>query len=284
MNIINFFKKYISWHLKNFSKIFDKVLSNRSGQFFAWMFNLSLFFKSTGNYVDYDKSSGAYKIYDSNFSFIFMNEAQGVHSYKHGLLNRSQEIGNVYMLDHIQFHENDLVVDCGANVGDLLLYFWYKKININYFGIEPSPNEYQCLNKNAEGCNTFQIGLWKEEVKKAFYVSSDGADSSLIAPAYFNEKISMQCKRLDQLNFNTSKIKLLKLEAEGAEPEVLMGAENVLRHIEYISADLGPERGSKNEETYHPVTDLLYEANFSLIKINPERPTLLFRNNSLTDL
>ena len=94
----------------------------------------------------------------------------------------------------------------------------------------------------------------------------------------------MQCKRLDQLSFNTTKIKLLKLEAEGAEPEVLMGSENILRNIEYISADLGPERGSKNEETYPAVTDLLYKNNFSLIKINPERPTLLFRNNALANL
>ena len=45
------------------------------------------------------------------------------------------------------------------------------------------------------------------------------------------------------------KIKLLKLEAEGYEPEILLGANKILDKIEYIAIDGGYERGKNSEET-----------------------------------
>ena len=45
------------------------------------------------------------------------------------------------------------------------------------------------------------------------------------------------------------KIKLLKLQAEGAEPEVSKGSLNSLKNIKFITADLGPERGLNQEST-----------------------------------
>ncbi len=67
--------------------------------------------------------------------------------YKNGVMARSASIGNAYYLPLINFKDGDLVVDCGANVGDLFLYFKQKKILINLIAIEPSPLEYKCLQK-----------------------------------------------------------------------------------------------------------------------------------------
>ena len=56
--------------------------------------------------------------------------------------------------------------------------------------------------------------------------------------------IILQKKKVARLdNFNFKKIKLLKVEAEGAEPEVLLGTAKILKRIEFISVDCGPERG-----------------------------------------
>ena len=44
-------------------------------------------------------------------------------------------------------------------------------------------------------------------------------------------------------------IKLLKLEAEGAEPEILLGGLDKIHLIDYICADVGPERGLSYETT-----------------------------------
>ena len=65
------------------------------------------------------------------------------------------------------------------------------------------------------------------------------------------------------------KIKLLKLEAEGAEPEIVQGIGEKLDLIEYISADLGFERN--RESTFAPVTNYLLERNFEVINIYPSR-------------
>ncbi len=73
-------------------------------------------------------------------------------------------------------------------------------------------------------------------------------------------------------------MKLLKLEAEGAEPEILAGVEKRLPLIEYISADLGPERGVDQESTAAAAIDYLLARNFRLIDVYCDRVTCLFKN------
>ena len=73
-------------------------------------------------------------------------------------------------------------------------------------------------------------------------------------------------------------MKLLKLEAEGAEPEVIRGSLNLLDNIEYIAADLGPERGFNKECTLKEVVNLLLENNFEIVEFKYPRVCLLFRN------
>ena len=271
---------YINWHLKYLSKLFEKYLYKKPNRSYVKLFNLMLFLKRNHDRLHYDEIQNRYIIKNSKKELIFMNRKYGVDNYRNGLDNRAIEIGNAYMLNEINFNKGDCIIDCGANVGDLLLYFDFNKIYIDYIGIEPSPEEYSCLKENASGHKTLQIALWNEEIEKKFYVDSDGADSSLFMPANFENGIKINCNRLDNLQFNKTHIKLLKLEAEGAEPEIIEGASEILKKTEFVSADVGPERGINSLETYGPVTDLLYKNNFRLIKINTDRLSILYKNNS----
>ena len=70
---------------------------------------------------------------------------------------------------------------------------------------------------------------------------------------------------IKQNKIKGKKIKLLKLEAEGYEPEILQGCQNNLENIEYISADLGPERGLSNQCTIVEVTNFLICKDFKTI-------------------
>ena len=277
--MVNLLKNYINWHIKNLIKLFTDNLYKKQEDSYVKSLNFIFWFYGINDRIKYKNKENRFVIKNSEITFVFKNKKQGVHSYKNGLDARAEEIGKAYILDEIDFLENDFIVDCGANVGDLLLYFKNKNFKISYLGIEPSHEEYSCLEINARGYTHSNIGLWNKKTEKKFYISSDGADSSLIIPSTFDSEININCDRLDNLLSDDKNVKLLKLEAEGAEPEVLEGASKILKNIEYISADLGPERGIDNHETYSEVTNLLYKNNFSLIKINPDRLSVLYRNN-----
>ena len=81
-------------------------------------------------------------------------------------------------------------------------------------------------------------------------------------------------------NLFGKRIKLLKLEAEGLEIEVLQGSLETLKNIDFIAADLGPERGLKQENTIVECSNLLFTNNFDMVGFNTERSTVLFRNKS----
>ena len=54
---------------------------------------------------------------------------------------------------------------------------------------------------------------------------------------------------LDSLSIDTP-IKVFKVEAEGYEPEVLEGAIETLKLVEYVTVDFGAERGKNNNNRW----------------------------------
>jgi hypothetical protein len=72
-------------------------------------------------------------------------------------------------------------------------------------------------------------------------------------------------------------IRLVKLEAEGAEPEILDGMDETLKRVEFVAADMGPERGLEKANTVIDVSDRLFEKNFRLIAFNASRCTGLYK-------
>jgi FkbM family methyltransferase len=205
-----------------------------------------------------------------------------IHLYSKGLVMRGRSLGKSYMLEEVEFMNGDVIVDCGANLGDLQLYFRYLGISVDYYGIEPNPQDFDSLLlnllPNSKGLN---IALWDSESELSFYVDSESASSSLIEPPTYSGIIKISARRMDQLNL-PAKIKLLKVEGEGAEPEILKGAIGMLNRIQFISVDCGPERGIDQLETKKEVCEFLVNNNFSIVKENPyHRKTILFVNNNV---
>ena len=58
----------------------------------------------------------------------------------------------------------------------------------------------------------------------------------------------------------------------------ILGAKNILKNIEYISADLGYERGKLEKSTLIPVTNFLLKNNYELIDFNIDRVVALYKN------
>jgi hypothetical protein len=118
--------------------------------------------------------------------------------------------------------------------------------------------------------------LWNIEGEKEFFVSSDNGDSSIFEPMKFNEIYRVKTERLEK--YVNKEIKLLKVEGEGAEPEIIEGIGPNIEYIHFISADLGGERGLLSEYTVVQVTNFLLLNNFELIDFSPDRFIFLFQN------
>lgn len=185
---------------------------------------------------------------------------------------------STYCLDSLSFSENDLVVDCGANVGELRYSFLNKDINVQYVAFEPEPKTFVCLKNNLQNNDfgdCYNIALSNESGNKSFYVDKEGGNSSL---EYFgtNNATMVEIKNLDEFGFKG--IKVLKIEAEGHENEVLQGSVKTLKTSEYVVVDYGPEKGIEQNSTSSEVINFLYDNNFRLIETSKHRQVGLFKN------
>ena len=188
-----------------------------------------------------------------------------------------QQLGKSYHLDKINFLDGDLIVDVGANVGDLNLYL---PTAVRYIGLEPSPEEFNLLRlnvtTNSKIFNNAAIDLNRQV---SFYINSEEADSSIFEPTSHSKIINIQGIRLDSLI--KEKVKLLKIDAEGGELEVLIGCENVLSLITYIAIDCGFEKGKNRESTFIPCLKFLQSHGFELLEVGRNFRFLLKNSTSI---
>jgi len=274
---MNFLKRYIKLHVKIIFVLYRIFLLRLDKRTFTLFFNLKSFLISSPSRLFWSENAFVVTDKDINgFKYKIRHQRQCNMAYEFGVKKRAQSLAECYFLNQIEFDDGDIFLDCGANVGDLKIWFEMQKININYVGFEPSPTEFSCLKENVHPSTVHNIGLWNADGELEFFVSSQGADSSLIEPLSFDDKIKVPVKRLE--SYVSSKIKLLKLEAEGAEPEILEGLGDKLDLVEYVSADLGYERGIQCESTFVPVTNYLLEHDFELVDVSHGRICALYKN------
>lgn len=199
--------------------------------------------------------------------------------------DRLKELYEKYLLSFVSFSPADIVIDVGANIGELSLYL-QRNFSVIPVCCEPDPTEQRCLEANFNNIEHTLVkdALWNEPGKAEFSLGNDKGDSSLILGRTSLPTISVGRTTLDLVYSErlaakgADRIRLLKLEAEGAEPEILQGAENTLDRIDYITADLGPERGAERQNTVAECVNYLLGHNFELLKVNPKRSVYLFGN------
>lgn len=275
------FRKFLTFNRHALSVALNTVIAKFDGETFCRLFNLKATLLGGDAHFERDIKPGRYAVRAGSYRRFFYHKKQACKSYTHGIRCRAAEIGRDYLLSHIDFKHGDKVVDCGANIGDLRLYFSEKQLEIQYVGIEPSPLEFECLQENVFPDRVFNLGLWDSDGQLDFYLSSEGADSSLIKPAHFDTVIQVPTRSLADIV--EGPIKLLKIEAEGAEPEVLKGAEPLLPQVAWISADVGYERGVDQESTLPAVVNYLLGQNFELIDVTHDRVVALFKNRAFAE-
>lgn len=171
-----------------------------------------------------------------------------------------------YMLQRYQIGDlrDSLVIDIGAHIGEFAMASSAQAKRIICF--EPDPTARAALAMNTQALHNVEImpiALSNQSQTARFYVATEHADSSLFQPEHYTQVIDVDAKRLDSLGIDTQGYArvVLKMDAEGFEPEVLEGGGDWLQHLDAASVDVAPERAG--QDTYAPVKKLLQAAGLS---------------------
>ncbi len=233
-------------------------------------------------------------VYDAEHR-LYVSRDVGLHAFSHpkrlwtvfdGHRARGKRLAYEYLLDQIGFADGDRIIDIGANAGDLGLVFQAMRVRVDIQAFEPSPGDYAALSFNLEACSAVrrfeahQIALWNEDsAGLTFYLAPGNADSSVIPFKGWVGKVEVAGRRLDTvLTPGAGRYRLMKLEAEGAEPEILQGAGALIRDVDYMSVDVGFERGDDQQSTLPEVANHLIRNGFEIVGYEGGRHVVLFRN------
>jgi FkbM family methyltransferase len=115
-----------------------------------------------------------------------------------------------------------VVVDVGAFIGDTAIIFLERGCKV--FAFEPFPDAYQCLLYNAPAAIAFNVAVGDGQPVELNYAKTDTNDG--------NRSVSIKAGgiatfRLDNLQLRSTK--LIKIDVEGHELEVLAGAAKTIQ-------------------------------------------------------
>ena len=233
--------------------------------------------------VEFGYQSSLFSVKDTQT--LYVSERSRLAWYFDGIDERLKTLEEQYLLQLVDLQEGNSVLDCGANIGEFGVLLRHLFPPVRYIAFEPSESDKLTCEKNNPDGEVHLLGLWNRIGQLDLYLKTDTADSSFVEIADFSKKISTPITTIDDLfqKGELKKIHLLKLEAEGGEPEVLQGAEKSLEHIKYITADLGPERGISQDNTVASVTNTLTSRGYRMLGFNPVRQVCLFENMDFSE-
>ena len=209
---------------------------------------------------------------------VYVSDEKRLKIYRGGIDHRQKWILGDYRIPLDLIRPGDVMLDVGANVGEMGI--WVEASGGKYIAFEPDPTAFKALQQNVSG-DLYDIALSDTNGSAVFYLNSAEADSSLFKPQEAHGEITVRKVRLDDFLAEVGapeRLRLLKIEAEGMEPEVLAGSTDTLKRSEYVAVDAGPERGGEN--TVPDVLNALTGLDFEVLDCFLVRGTFLLRNRA----
>lgn len=231
----------------------------------------------------FENRQDLYFLEDKNGVSLYLPFQQRAYLYASGVSKRIETLADEYLVKREMVAGGKVLVDVGANVGELAL--WGEPLGARYFGFEPDPRVFAALERNVKEGRTFQVALGEASEKRSLFLKSQTADTSLLRPSSWKESDGLTEVDVETLDavlgeaLPSGRVDLLKVEAEGFEPEILLGAQETLKRTGFLTVDAGPERDGQS--TLPAVMDILISSGFHLIERHPGRQTYLFVNREL---
>jgi len=250
------------------NNVFKRIfLSVRLGMLRIPMFLNGFRYKRSGGPVSIIRKKAMIGVADRDYE-LMLPTPRRVIRYRGGIAWRLAKLASRYGCpDFYEPKSGDVVVDVGSNIGEFSLYAVAK--GARAYAFEPDPSVFACLSHNLRkfpNATGLQLALWKERTTLRFFRAADNADSSFFEPdSHVEGVIELEAWRLDDVAEIAAleRIDFLKIDGEGAEPEILQGATKTLQRTCKIAIDVGPER--QGESTRDAVVEILEASGFAII-------------------
>ena len=195
--------------------------------------------------------------------------------YSNGISRRLEQLSIYYgHSEEWSVSKNDIIVDIGANIGEFSLFCLRKGAKV--LSVEPDPIILKCTRANLQKYRN-SLGIEASIISDNdglvdFYQAPSRADSSILKPEKYDQKIKINSITLDSLyeRYNLELVHLIKCDAEGAEPEVFSRASRALEKTKIIAVNCGPERYGKT--TISEVSKILVRHGFENKIIDGYKP------------
>jgi len=165
-----------------------------------------------------------------------------------------------------------VAIDIGANIGNHSLYFsdYFKKV----YSFEPNKNTFNLLSYNAslvDNIECFNYGLSDKESTCPMTFDKKNIGGAKLASGISSNTVSVSLKTLDQSIDLGEQIRLLKIDVEGHELEVLKGAKKTITTHQpiIIFEQLSSEFHNGTSNCIEKLKEYGYE-NFAYLKFSPE--------------
>jgi len=131
-----------------------------------------------------------------------------------------------YVVPEIKFSDHEVIVDCGAYIGDTAQKFQAASPGCLIIGLEPDNQNYKILsNLRSDRLIPYQCGAWSEDTTLCFDNAGGRKDDGAISET---GNVKIKVKALDNL-LECQNATYIKMDIEGSELEALKGAENIIK-------------------------------------------------------
>ena len=169
------------------------------------------------------------------------------------------------------------VIDIGANEGEAALQFNKLFPNAKIYAFEPLHDCFIKLNatmKNVPNFKSFNLSLGDKKEIKNIYRSNFAPSSSLLKMEEFHKKTfpcsageTLETINVDTLDNVTQELEmndniLLKIDVQGYEDRVIMGARNILDRVKVIIIETSFKKLYEGQPLFSDIYELLYKQGF----------------------
>jgi FkbM family methyltransferase len=164
---------------------------------------------------------------------VYANEFIGAKIYTNGILEREEITDLLLVLETIGIDlKESTALDIGANIGNHTIEF------AKFFGhveaYEPNPHTYKLLDFNCSyreniSCHNFGCGDKDESLTLYEHPFNNGASSTHLEDLNKNyNKLEIKISKIDSFSNKFRNVKLIKIDVESMEHQVILGAVNTI--------------------------------------------------------